>query len=89
LCNSDSLVQIREGVQFPIFLLNGDVELFDTFEGKLGLLDQDTNRVAHEFGGNLENVLGHGGGEKDDLRGLRQELEDVVDLLSESALKFC
>jgi hypothetical protein len=85
LGNGDGLVQVGESVELPILLLNGNVELLDTFEGKLILLDEDTDGVTHELGGDLEDVLGHGGGEEDDLGGLGQELEDVVDLLSETA----
>ena len=84
LGDGDGLVQIGQGVELPFFLLNGNVELLDTFEGEFSLLDQDTDRVAHELGSDFEDILRHGGGQKDDLGGLRQELEDVVDLLSET-----
>ena len=85
LGDGDGLVEIAEGVELPVLLLNGNVELLDTFKGKLVLLDEDTDGVAHELGGDLEDVLGHGGGQKDDLGGLGEELEDIVDLLSETA----
>jgi hypothetical protein len=85
LGNGDGLVQVGEGVELPLFLLDGDVELLDTFEGKLVLLDENTDGVAHELGGDLEDVLGHGGGEEDNLGRLGQKLEDVVDLLGETA----
>lgn len=85
LGDSDGLVQVREGVELPVLLLNGNVELLDTFESQLVLLDQDADRVAHELGGDLEDVLGHGGGQENDLGGLGQKLEDVVDLLGETA----
>lgn len=87
LGDGDSLVQVREGVELPLLLLDGDVELLDTLQGKLILLDQNANGVTHELGGDLEDVLGHGGGKKDDLGGLGQELEDIVDLLSETTLR--
>jgi hypothetical protein len=87
LGDGDSLIQIREGVQLPILFFNSNVELLNTFEGKFGLLDQDTNGIAHEFGGNLKDILWHGGRKEDDLGGLRKELENVVDLLSETTLK--
>lgn len=87
LGDGDSLIQIREGVELPLLLLDGNVELLDTLQGKLVLLDQDTDRVAHELGGDLKDVLGHGGGQEDNLGGLGEELEDVVDLLGETALK--
>ena len=85
LSDGDGLVQVGEGVELPVLLLNGNVELLDTFEGKLVLLDEDTDGVAHELGGDLEDVLGHGGGEQDNLGALGEELEDVVDLLGETA----
>lgn len=85
LCDCYGLVQVGKSVQLPILLLNSDIELLDTFEGKFGLLDQDTDWIAHELGGDLKNILWHGGGQKNDLGGLREKLEDVVDLLSETA----
>ena len=86
LGDSDSLVEIREGIELPLLLLNGNVELLDTLEGQLGLLDEDADGVAHELGGDLEDVLGHGGGKEDDLGGPREQLENIVDLLSETTL---
>ena len=86
LGDGDGLVEIGEGVELPLLLLDGDVELLDTLKGKLLLLDQDTDGVTHELGGDLQDVLGHGGGQQGDLGGLGQELEDVVDLLSETTL---
>ena len=86
LSDSDGLIEIGEGIQLPVFLFDSDIELLDTFEGKLSLLDQDTDWVAHELGGNLEDILWHGSGKEDDLCRLRQKLEDVVDLLGETTL---
>ena len=86
LGDGDGLVKIGEGVELPLFLLNGNVELLDTLKGKLLLLDQDADGVAHELGGDLEDVLGHGGGQEGNLSGLGEQLEDVVDLLGETAL---
>ena len=86
LGDGDGLVQVGESVELPLLLLNGDVELLDTLQGKLVLLDQNANGVTHELGGDLEDVLGHGGGQENNLGGLGQELEDVVDLLSETTL---
>ena len=87
LGDSNRLVQVREGIEFPLLLLDSDVELLDTFQGKLVLLDEDTNGVAHELGRNLQNVLGHSSREENHLGGLGQELEDVIDLLSETTLE--
>lgn len=85
LGDSDGLVEIGEGVELPLLLLNGNVELLDTFEGELVLLDENTDGVTHELGGDLEDVLGHGGGKENNLGRLGEELEDVVDLLGETA----
>lgn len=87
LGDGDGFVQVGKSVELPILLLNSNVKLLDTFEGQLGLLDQDADGVAHELGGDLQNVLRHGGREKDDLGGLGKELEDVVDLLGETTLE--
>ena len=86
LGDGDSLVEIRESVELPLFLLNGNVELLDTLEGKFLLLDQDTDGVTHELGGHLQDVLGHGSRKQGDLGGLGKELEDVIDLLGETTL---
>ena len=84
MSDGDGLVQVGKGVEFPLFLLDGDVELLDTFKGQLVTLDKDTDRVSHEFGGDFEDIGGHGGGEEDNLGRRGEELEDVVDLILES-----
>jgi hypothetical protein len=84
LGDGNGLVQIRERVELPVFLLDSNVELLDTFEGEFVLLNKDADGVAHELGGDLEHILGHGGGEEHNLGGLGQKLEDVVDLLGET-----
>lgn len=86
LGDGDRLVEIREGIQLPLLLLDSNVELLDTLEGKLILLDENANGVTHELGGDLEDVLRHGGGEQHHLSGLREQLEDIVDLLGETTL---
>jgi hypothetical protein len=84
LGNGDGLVQIGKSIELPVFLLDSNVKLLDAFKREFGLLDENADGVTHELGGNLEHILGHGGREKDDLGRLRQELEDVVDLLGET-----
>lgn len=84
LGDGDGLVEIGEGVELPLLLLNSNVELLDTLKGKLLLLDQDTDGVTHELGGDLQDILGHGSGQEGDLGRLGEELEDVVDLLGET-----
>jgi len=84
LSDGDGLVQVGESVELPFLLLNGDVELLDTFKSQLVTLDENTDGVAHEFGGDLEDIGRHGGGEEDNLGRRGEELEDVVDLILES-----
>ena len=67
LGDGERLVQVAEGVQLPLLALDRDVELADTLEGELLLLDEDSNRLAHEPGGHLQDLGGHGGRQKDDL----------------------
>lgn len=86
LGDGDGLVEIGQGVELPLLLLNSDVELLNTLKGEFLLLDKDTDGVAHELGGDLKDILGHGSGEQGDLGGLGKELEDVVDLLGETTL---
>ncbi|KAK3818299.1 MAG: hypothetical protein J3R72DRAFT_36670 [Linnemannia gamsii] len=85
LGNGDGLVEIAQGVELPLLLLNSNVELLDTLEGELVLLDQDADGVAHELGGDLHNLRGHGGGEEDNLGGWGKTLENIVDLVLETA----
>ena len=86
LSDGHGFIQIRQGVQFPVFLLDGNVELLDTFKGKLVLLDKDADRIAHELCRYFENVLRHGSRQENHLSRLRKQLKDVVDLLGETTL---
>lgn len=85
LSDGDSLVEIGEGIELPLLLLDSDVELLDTLERQFVALDEDTDGVPHEFLGDLQHVGGHGSREENDLSLLGKELEDFVDLLPESA----
>ena len=87
LGDGDGLVEIAEGVELPLLLLDGDVELLDTLAGQLVPLDENTDGVPHEFLRDLQNIGGHGGREEDDLGALGEQLEDVVDLLGETTLE--
>src|SRR5579859_3688465 len=86
LGDCDSFVEIGKGIEFPVFLFDGNVELFDTFECEFVFFDEDADGIAHEFLGDFEDVRGHGGGKEDSLGVLGEELEDVVDLVFETAL---
>ena len=83
LGDGDGLVEIHEGVEL-VLLLDGDVELLDTLKGEGLALDENAGGLAHELGGHVEHVLGHGGGEESNLDVLGEELEDLVNLVGEA-----
>ncbi len=87
LCDGQSLVQITQCVELPLFAINGDVELLDTFKGELILLDQDADRIAHELLSDFEHIERHGGGEDGALNHLWHVFEDVIDLFLETTRK--
>lgn len=49
-------VEVQEDLNFPLFLLDGDVVLVDTFKSELLVLDEDLRWVSHEMLGQSENV---------------------------------
>jgi hypothetical protein len=57
-------VQVEEHIHFPLLLLDSNVILSDTFEGEVLRLDENLGGVSHEMLGELEDVLGKGGGEE-------------------------
>jgi len=56
LGDRDGFIKIRECIEFPFLLLDGNVELLDTFEGKLITLDENADRITHELLGDLEDI---------------------------------
>lgn len=87
LGNGDRLVKIAQRIKLPLLLLDSDVELLDTLERQLVALDEDLDGVTHELLRHLEHIGGHRGTEEHHLAIGRQELEDLVDLLGETAGK--
>lgn len=61
-------VWIRPEAPQAHLLLHVDVELTDSLQGQLFLLDEDANRLTHELLGNLEHVLGHRGRQENHLQ---------------------
>lgn len=84
LGDGNGLIQIAQRVELPFLLLNGDVELLDTFKRQLIALDEDTDRFPHELLRHLEDIGRHRSREENNLRVLRQKLEDLVDLVLET-----
>jgi len=78
-------VKVEEHIHLPLFLLDSNVILSDTFEGKVLGLDENLGGVSHEMLGELEDVLGKGGGEEGDLDISGEVLEDVLNLVLEAS----
>ena len=76
LSDGNGLVEIAERVKLPLFLLDSNIELLDTFKGQLIALDKNSDGITHELLGDLEDISRHGGGEENDLGILGKELED-------------
>jgi hypothetical protein len=78
-------VEIEENLHLPLFLLDGNVILTDTLEGKIFRLDKNLLWISHEMLGKSQDVIWHGGGEKSDLNVTGQEFKDFLNLLLESS----
>jgi len=85
LLDIDVVVEFDESIEFPFFLVDGDVELLDTVQGEFFVLDQDGGGVSHEVLGEGEDFRGHGGGEQGNLDITGDELEDVLNLFLETS----
>ena len=59
----------------------------DTLEGELVSLDENSDRVTHEFLGHIKHIVWHGGGKKHNLCLGREELENVIDRVFEPGRK--
>merc|ERR1719367_940066 len=84
LGDGQCFIQVAECIKLPIFLLDCDVKLLDTFQCELILLDQDSDRIAHELGCKIKDIWSHGGREEAHLDVGGHRLEDVVDLIFET-----
>lgn len=85
LGNFDVVVKFNEGIELPVFSVERDVELLDTVEGQVVVLNEDNSGVSHELLGDFQNFRSHGGGEECDLDVVGELLEDLVDLILETS----
>ena len=49
LRHCERIVKIAQGFKFIVLLLNSDEKLLDSIQGQLVTLDQDLERIVHEF----------------------------------------
>lgn len=87
LGNSEGVVEIAKGIEFPVFLLHSNEVLLEAFEGQLITLDQDTDGVGHELRGHVEHIVREGGRDDNDLCGRRKIAVHIVDLLAETLVE--
>ena len=87
LGDGEGVVEVAERVEFPLLLLDRDEVLLQSLERQLVALDQDSNRVGHELGRHVQDVVRKGGRHDDDLRGRGQVAVHIVDLFPESAVQ--
>jgi hypothetical protein len=78
-------VEVKEHLHLPLLLLNSDVILTDTLEGKIFRLHKNFFWVSHEMFGQAQDVVWHSGRKESDLDVSWQELENFLNLLLETS----
>mmetsp|Transcript_20996 Transcript_20996/g.42655 ORF Transcript_20996/g.42655 Transcript_20996/m.42655 type:complete len:386 (+) Transcript_20996:219-1376(+) len=87
LRDGERFVEVAKRLELPFLPLHRNVELLDSLERELVLLDEDAHGVAHEVPRDLEHLDRHCRREESHLHLARQEFEHVVDLVLEPARK--
>jgi hypothetical protein len=87
LCYGECVVKVAQRVEFPILLFDGDEKLLDAFKRQFITLDENANRVGHEFCCHLQNIVWQGGAEQDDLGSGREVTVDVINLILEALVE--
>jgi len=85
LVDFQTSVQVEKNLNLPLLLVDSDVVLRDTLKSEMLLLDEDLLGVAHEVLSQGQDLVGHGSREQSNLNVSGQELEDVLNLLLETA----
>jgi hypothetical protein len=80
LINIQVGVKIKEDFHLPLFFLDSNVILTDTFKGEIFTLDENLFWVSHEMFSESQDIVWHSGGEKSNLNVSGQELENILDL---------
>merc|ERR1719438_293534 len=81
LCDSQGVIQVTQGVKFPLFSLHSNEELLNSFQGQLVTLDKDPDGVRHELAGHLKDLVWQGGRNEAHLCGRWQVSIHIIDLL--------
>ncbi len=81
------LVKLDQSSEFLAVLLHWNVELLNTVQCQLLVLDQNSNWVLHELFSHLNDFWWHGGWEKTDLDVSGKVFENLSDFINESSAK--
>jgi len=84
LSDFNIIVQFDKCIEFPFFSVQSNVELLDTIECQIVILNENGSRVSHELLGDLENFGSHSSREKCDLNIMGELLEDFINLILET-----
>lgn len=84
LSDFNIIVQFDKCIKFPFFTVQSNIELLDTIESEIIVLDENSCRVSHELLGDFENFWSHSSREKCDLNIMGELLEDFIDLILET-----
>mmetsp|Transcript_8644 Transcript_8644/g.17906 ORF Transcript_8644/g.17906 Transcript_8644/m.17906 type:complete len:289 (-) Transcript_8644:672-1538(-) len=87
LCDGESIVQIAQSIELPLFTLHCHEELTDSLESQLITLHQDPHGVCHELRGHLKHLIGESCGHQHHLRLWGKIAVHVVDLFLETLAK--
>ena len=85
LSDDHVLVELKKSSELLAVFLKGNVELFDSFQSKLLILDQNLDWSLHELLSHLNNFWRHSGREKADLNVSREVLENLFDFFNKAS----
>lgn len=84
LCHRHGLVQIAQCANLPLLTVDKHIELLDTIQGQLLLLDQNLDGVAHKALADLQHIGRHCGRQQYDLHFGVQGTKHLLDLVLET-----
>ena len=87
LSDFNVVVELNESVEFPFFTVKSNVELLDTIECEIIVLNENGGRVSHELLSDFEDFRSHSSGEESNLNIMRKLLENFIDLILETTSK--
>lgn len=87
LRDGEGVVEVAQGVELPLLLLDRDEVLFQALERQLVTFDEDAHGVGHELGGHVKHIVREGGRDDDNLGAGGKVAIHIIDLLAEAAVK--